>query len=562
MGERRPIRNSPPSRLIGLPSLHSFASGNAGMRPDQFAASSTGLSQVPGMSPTLDRRFQDRSFPSLTNSTSDPMYTGANASIRIRMLPRNFNVASLRNILIFSKDLRDCYFINSEDDGHLSAIATFGSPAEAHDAQDRLNGKALPDNGANMIVEVSYSEDQSASRRNTIDGTAARHQSASASSSASSSNNHIHGGNGNPLIRHNSRYSFNYTTMQDSSPPLRSPDTTTRLQNLFSPTSPVANGISGNSLRHDEIGDDETGQLLDETLPHARNGYYPRHATTSGALDTSFKGLSLSTNLTNGYSHSSGLVSPIESGMVSPRMYSAVQSPSATTPSAGGAQSGGWEFNRPRQSMPPANPADQNPPCNTLYVGNLPPNTCEDELKTLFSRQRGYKRLCFRTKHNGPMCFVEFDDINYAAQSLDNLYGTMLTNSVKGGIRLSFSKNPLGVRREGLNSPSSPLTPHPMGSVGINSGGAAFATAHGHPPGLPVPLPRAYPNSGSGNATRAFNNGNTGTAPPVRSLPSPGGYYGPSLNGHFAGMSDARPHMFGAYQNQTNGSFGGMTNGA
>lgn len=96
--------------------------------------------------------------------------------------------------------------------------------------------------------------------------------------------------------------------------------------------------------------------------------------------------------------------------------------------------------------LPPANPADQNPPCNTLYVGNLPPDTNEDELKDLFSARQGYKRLCFRTKANGPMCFVEFEDVSYAGQALEQLYGVTLSNSVKGGIRLSYSKNPLGVR--------------------------------------------------------------------------------------------------------------------
>ncbi|RHZ69006.1 hypothetical protein Glove_291g30 [Diversispora epigaea] len=94
----------------------------------------------------------------------------------------------------------------------------------------------------------------------------------------------------------------------------------------------------------------------------------------------------------------------------------------------------------------PPNPADQNPPCNTLYVGNLPMNTSEEELKQMFSRCPGYKRMCFRTKQNGPMCFVEFEDVHYATQAMNELYGNLLSNSVKGGIRLSFSKNPLGVR--------------------------------------------------------------------------------------------------------------------
>ncbi|KAI9333096.1 hypothetical protein BDR26DRAFT_806116, partial [Obelidium mucronatum] len=91
-------------------------------------------------------------------------------------------------------------------------------------------------------------------------------------------------------------------------------------------------------------------------------------------------------------------------------------------------------------------PADQNPPCNTLYVGNLPLNTCEAELRELFSRCLGYRRMSFRMRVNGPMVFVEFDSVPYAQQALNDLHGTLLSNSIKGGIRLSFSKNPLGVR--------------------------------------------------------------------------------------------------------------------
>ncbi|KAG5459094.1 MAG: hypothetical protein BJ554DRAFT_557, partial [Olpidium bornovanus] len=123
-----------------------------------------------------------------------------------------------------------------------------------------------------------------------------------------------------------------------------------------------------------------------------------------------------------------------------------------------------------------ANPGDQNPPCNTLYVGNLPANANEEELRHLFSKCAGYKRMCFRTKANGQMCFVEFEDVaggNPNAQrqqrrlptrarvpvalfgrfvgranlarahaflvfrALHDLQGSQLSNSVKGGgIRL------------------------------------------------------------------------------------------------------------------------------
>jgi hypothetical protein len=97
-------------------------------------------------------------------------------------------------------------------------------------------------------------------------------------------------------------------------------------------------------------------------------------------------------------------------------------------------------------SLPPVNPTDQNPPCNTLYIGNLPIDTTADELTALFSKQRGYKRLCFRIKQNGRRCFVEFEDVSFATKALHELYGHPLHNSIKSGIRLSFSKNPLGIR--------------------------------------------------------------------------------------------------------------------
>jgi hypothetical protein len=100
-----------------------------------------------------------------------------------------------------------------------------------------------------------------------------------------------------------------------------------------------------------------------------------------------------------------------------------------------------------KEALPTQNQEKARPPCNTLFVGNLPMDTSEDELIAVFSRQRGYKRLCFRTKQNGPMCMVEFEDTWFATNALNGLNGHMLHDSVKNGIKLSFSKSPLGVRK-------------------------------------------------------------------------------------------------------------------
>lgn len=94
----------------------------------------------------------------------------------------------------------------------------------------------------------------------------------------------------------------------------------------------------------------------------------------------------------------------------------------------------------------------ENPPCNTLYVGNLPLNADVNELQQLFQPCDGFRRLSYKTKPNGPMCFVEFEDIPCARKAMDSLYGTLLSSSTKGGIRLSYSKNPLGVRSSTPNS--------------------------------------------------------------------------------------------------------------
>lgn len=90
--------------------------------------------------------------------------------------------------------------------------------------------------------------------------------------------------------------------------------------------------------------------------------------------------------------------------------------------------------------------ATQDLPCDTLCVSNLPIDTSEDELKDIFSKQQGYKRMCFRVRQNGSICFVEFENIACAVVAMQDLDGYRLRNSSNGRIHLSFSKQPLGAR--------------------------------------------------------------------------------------------------------------------
>ncbi|KAG8160982.1 hypothetical protein KVR01_009246 [Diaporthe batatas] len=108
---------------------------------------------------------------------------------------------------------------------------------------------------------------------------------------------------------------------------------------------------------------------------------------------------------------------------------------------------------RPPAYNPPSTPRDDNARCNVLVVSNLPAETSEDELRGIFASQPGYDRMSLRATASGPSCFVQFDDVTAAARALRNLYGWPLKHSRTGGIRLSFSKDHLGM------PPSRPLTP-------------------------------------------------------------------------------------------------------
>ncbi|KAH8202483.1 hypothetical protein TruAng_003383 [Truncatella angustata] len=92
--------------------------------------------------------------------------------------------------------------------------------------------------------------------------------------------------------------------------------------------------------------------------------------------------------------------------------------------------------------------------CNTLYINHMPVNVHEDLLKQIFSNQPGYKRLCYRAKQDGPMCFIEFENVQSATSALDELDGRPWTNGIDGRINLGYSKNSLGVR---LENPTSTL---------------------------------------------------------------------------------------------------------
>ncbi|KAI0602763.1 hypothetical protein F4775DRAFT_581587 [Biscogniauxia sp. FL1348] len=411
------------------------------------------------------------------------------SSVLIRRLPIDATEEKLRLMLLFSQELIDYELLSAEqsdDQGFRSAIAKFKTPAGAQQAKEMLHGKSIISNDVEMTVEI-LSGSPSAPRR--YPNEPAVSSTSSGPSSTTSSG---------PASRQSSRFNGTFQSLEKISPPMNgiyggelpNPESSAHYQTLFSPQSPIGNHltdrtrISGKTLiSHDAAEDDETGDILKDPVAYAENGATQQRRATAPHLPISrMANLSLNT-APNGpaslpqYGHPNMTPLSAHGNTMSPTVMN-------NSSHSMNYQMGNPHF--PRHNFPPVNPADQNPPCNTLYVGNLPIDTSEEELKAMFSKQRGYKRLCFRTKQNGPMCFVEFEDISFATKALHELYGQPLHNSVKGGIRLSFSKNPLGVRSG--QAPGQAGANSMAGMNGIMSGsGSGFTTANGPPPGLAAP---------------------------------------------------------------------------
>ncbi|KAF2820496.1 RNA binding protein-like protein [Ophiobolus disseminans] len=518
-----------PSNLSNSPFMHgSLSSSTSSSPPKPFASHNTMTADVFSSSHAYsmhgafgERRPAEKNAFSMLSTANDhefgPEIKGRH-TIFLRKLPSNSDRDAVRNILLFAKDLVDCEMVHparyTDEKGFAAAVAHFQTYEGAKEARDMLNGKRNATNDATLLVDLMQDPSPGAigSRRNTVDSVPARQGSISTGIAGATTNG-----------RQSSRYNGTFQNMEKMSPPNGTPGLGNGefpVSNLFSPTSPVNTSFGSRNLGKTVINDeaDDDDGLLNDPLgyatggPPAQSSIQRRATNPNTAISASrFQSLSLNTNGVN------GMASPPLSNFASPRSTANMQSPSAalsamsphSIPSAlsntpnGGYQQYSQHFARP--TYPPVNPADQNPPCNTLYVGNLPMDTSEDELKAVFSKQRGYKRLCFRTKQNGPMCFVEFEDTSFATKALSELYGYMLHNSVKGGIRLSFSKNPLGVRsgQSGGMGPPSAITPTtPLSGFGSNVGAPpGFSTATGPPPGLSAP---------PGLSTPVHTNGSSG----------------------------------------------------
>lgn len=400
------------------------------------------------------------------------------AGIIINGLPGNTTEREVKSLLLFARDLVQCGLRSTSPGGdNVSAWATFNSTEGALQAKALLDGK----NGPQGVLTVELdkgSRPPIGTRRNTTDGG-------------------LMGTQNTMYEKYTSHFppGLQAPGLGDFSPPASIESGSGYNEQLYSsPQSPVQfveSGLGGYRLPDPNISKTLINQDNDGDIVDAAGYLYSQdHTSMSGLLGSSKPRratnpqptLSQFGTLTN-YTLASNGLSQLNTNQLGTQMTGMMPTP-VTSPIGPPPPNHASFLYRQNRMLPAVNPSDQNPPCNTLYVGNLPVGTSEDELKALFSRQRGYKRLCFRTKQNGPMCFVEFEDVGFATKALTELYGHNLSNSVKGGIRLSFSKNPLGVR----STPANGGAPIPGASQAFPTpyvnGQTGFATAQHAPPGL------------------------------------------------------------------------------
>ncbi|KAG7097390.1 hypothetical protein E1B28_004740 [Marasmius oreades] len=232
---------------------------------------------------------------------------------------------------------------------------------------------------------------------------------------------------------------------------------------------------------------------------HEQNACVPPDSCSSSVTDHSRSGASSSSR--TGSDSENELVKAV--GELAVSTENGNTSPQLPSPASG--TSSGSTRNR----------VDQNPPINTLYVGNLPTtpppmgnDVLEGSLRELFRVRPGYRRLSFKQKTSGPMCFVEFEDVNAACKTITELSGHTLNGLVKnGGIRLSYSRNPLGVRTPtSASAPGSVLQQQQQQPPQCNIFGPSSApsqNAHAYMMSPPPPRFSTTPSSPYGG-TSAF----------------------------------------------------------
>lgn len=85
-------------------------------------------------------------------------------------------------------------------------------------------------------------------------------------------------------------------------------------------------------------------------------------------------------------------------------------------------------------------------PCSTLFIANLGPNCTEDELKQVLSQYPGFNILKLRAKSGMPVAFADYEEIEQATKVMEELQGSLLPSSDRGGMHIEFARSKMRKR--------------------------------------------------------------------------------------------------------------------
>ncbi|KAF3964608.1 hypothetical protein CMV_011125 [Castanea mollissima] len=79
--------------------------------------------------------------------------------------------------------------------------------------------------------------------------------------------------------------------------------------------------------------------------------------------------------------------------------------------------------------------------CSTLFIANLGPNCTEDELKQVFAERPGFNMLKMRARGGMPVAFADFEEIDQANKTMEELQGSLLPSSDRGGMHIEYARS-------------------------------------------------------------------------------------------------------------------------
>mmetsp|Transcript_20582 Transcript_20582/g.53688 ORF Transcript_20582/g.53688 Transcript_20582/m.53688 type:complete len:182 (-) Transcript_20582:650-1195(-) len=129
-----------------------------------------------------------------------------------------------------------------------------------------------------------------------------------------------------------------------------------------------------------------------------------------------------------------------------------------------------------------------NPPCNTLFVGNLSDNINEAELTSVFSTSPGFRTVKV-LRGRTTTAFVAYETTEQAIQAHGAHQNAVLaSNAEKGSIRIQFSKNPFGRKRDYNGEPAGGGDPLAAAAAAGAAAAAAAASKAAYEPAPYNPL--------------------------------------------------------------------------